>query len=68
MDWGSMLAEISFPILVTFYLLTRIESKLEQLTISIQTLTQHVSRAAGARVHPEGYGMDTHSYQTRSSE
>ncbi|MDQ0338524.1 hypothetical protein J2S00_001310 [Caldalkalibacillus uzonensis] len=43
MDWVALVAEISFPILVTFYLLTRIESKLEQLTFSIQSLTREVS-------------------------
>ncbi|GGK28849.1 hypothetical protein GCM10010965_22110 [Caldalkalibacillus thermarum] len=43
MDWIALVAEISFPILVTFYLLTRIESKLEQLTFCIQSLTQHIS-------------------------
>lgn len=42
MDWVALLAEVSFPILVTFYLLTRIESKLDQLTLSIQSLTQQV--------------------------
>lgn len=44
LDWVSLVAEVSFPILVTFYLLTRIEGKLEQLTFSIQTLTREVSR------------------------
>lgn len=48
LDWASLVAEISFPILVTFYLLTRIESRLEQLTASIQTLTREVSRRDGA--------------------
>lgn len=43
MDWIALLSEISFPILVTFYLLTRIESKLEQLSLSIQTLSNRVA-------------------------
>lgn len=44
MDWMALLTEIGFPVLVTFYLLTRIESKLEQLSLSIQTLSNKVAQ------------------------
>lgn len=43
MDWVSMIAEVSFPILVTFYLLSRIENRLEQLSRTIEELSSHVS-------------------------
>mgnify|MGYP001285150618 CR=1 FL=1 len=45
MDWMPLIAEIGFPIAVTFYLLTRIESKLEALTFSIQLLSDKLSQA-----------------------
>lgn len=48
MDWMALLTEISFPILVTFYLLTRIESKLEQLSLSIQSLSTNVAQLTHA--------------------
>ncbi|WP_096200082.1 YvrJ family protein [Bacillus sp. FJAT-45350] len=43
MDWITMVAEVSFPILVTFYLLNRIESKLEHLSRTISELAKQVN-------------------------
>ncbi|WP_407067061.1 YvrJ family protein [Geobacillus sp. G4] len=39
-----MISEVSFPILVSIYLLHRMETKLDQLTKSIQDLTIALSR------------------------
>jgi hypothetical protein len=39
MDWMSMISEVGFPILVTFYLLNRMETKIDQLSQSINDLT-----------------------------
>ncbi|MFB4168971.1 YvrJ family protein [Virgibacillus sp. JSM 102003] len=36
--WVSFVTEVGFPIVVTFYLLHRIEGKLNDLIISIQAL------------------------------
>ncbi|SIR57261.1 YvrJ protein family protein [Domibacillus enclensis] len=38
MDWMSMISDVGFPIIVTFYLLNRIETKVDQLTQSINDL------------------------------
>jgi len=38
--WITFLAEVGFPIAVTFYLLHRIEGKLNQLIESIHTLPE----------------------------
>lgn len=47
-DWVNLLQNLGFPIAVTFYLLMRIEAKLEQLASSIvrldQTLQEWVQR------------------------
>jgi hypothetical protein len=45
MDLFSMISEVSFPILVSIYLLYRMETKLDQLTKSIQDLTIALSRS-----------------------
>jgi len=39
-DWVNLLQNLGFPIAVTFYLLMRIEAKLEQLASSIVHLDQ----------------------------
>ncbi|KKB34146.1 YvrJ family protein [Bacillus thermotolerans] len=38
MDWLNMISDVGFPILVTFYLLYRIETKIDQLSQSIKDL------------------------------
>lgn len=38
--WISLLKDLGFPIVVTFYLLMRIEAKLEQLAATIVQLDQ----------------------------
>lgn len=40
--WISLLAEVGFPIAVTFYLLHRIEGKLDVLIESIDELPNHM--------------------------
>ena len=39
MDWPAMISEVGFPILVTFYLLNRMETKIDQLSQTINDLT-----------------------------
>ncbi|PMC34560.1 YvrJ family protein [Bacillus sp. UMB0899] len=39
MDWMAMISEVGFPIMVTFYLLNRMETKIDQLSNSINDLT-----------------------------
>lgn len=39
-QWASLITDIGFPIAVTFYLLTRMEGKLEHLSAAIQQLDQ----------------------------
>ncbi|MFJ8268701.1 YvrJ family protein [Peribacillus asahii] len=39
MDWAAIISEVGFPILVTFYLLNRMETKIDQLSQSINDLT-----------------------------
>jgi hypothetical protein len=39
MDWISLISEAGFPIVVTFYLLNRMETKIDQLSQSINDLT-----------------------------
>lgn len=39
-SWVSVLTEVGFPILVTFYLLHRVEGKLDVLNDSIQGLPE----------------------------
>jgi YvrJ protein family len=38
MDWVTMIGQVGFPIMVTLYLLHRMEKKLDQLTQSINDL------------------------------
>jgi hypothetical protein len=44
MDWISLISEVGFPILVTFYLLNRIETKIDQLSQSINGLTMSIKQ------------------------
>lgn len=37
-SWANLITELSFPIAITFYLLHRIEGKLDMLNESIQIL------------------------------
>jgi hypothetical protein len=39
MDWMAMISEVGFPIMVTFYLLNRMETKIDQLSQSINDLS-----------------------------
>lgn len=39
----SKLADFGFPVMVSWYLLVRMESKLDRLTESIATLTQSIA-------------------------
>lgn len=39
MDWMAMISEVGFPVMVTFYLLNRMETKIDQLSNSINDLT-----------------------------
>ncbi|WP_338754950.1 YvrJ family protein [Bacillus sp. FJAT-52991] len=38
MDWINLISEVGFPILITLYLLHRMEAKIDQLTQSIKDL------------------------------
>lgn len=40
--WLPLIAEVGFPIVVTFYLLHRIEAKLDMLNASIQSLPKAI--------------------------
>ncbi len=44
MDWMSMISEVGFPIMVTFYLLNRMETKIDQLSQSINDLTVSLNK------------------------
>ncbi|HCS73071.1 MAG TPA: YvrJ family protein [Clostridiales bacterium] len=39
-----MIADIGFPIVISVYLLVRIEKKMESLTVSIQSLTNAINK------------------------
>jgi len=41
-EWISFITEISFPIAITFYLLHRIEGKLDMLNESIRMLPERM--------------------------
>lgn len=41
-EWISLLADVGFPVVVTLYLLIRIEGKLESLALSIAELTKTI--------------------------
>lgn len=43
-DLIQMVSNVGFPVLVTLYLLTRVEGKLETLTVSINELAKTISR------------------------
>lgn len=43
-EWASLLANLGFPVAVTFYLLTRIEGRLESLNEAIGRLNQTISQ------------------------
>ncbi|CCQ98697.1 conserved hypothetical protein [[Clostridium] ultunense Esp] len=46
-EWTSLLANLGFPIVVTFYLLTRIEGKLQSLDETIRQLSQTIHQMKG---------------------
>lgn len=39
-----MISNVGFPVIITLYLLTRIEGKLETLTMSINDLSKTINR------------------------
>lgn len=41
-EWISLLADVGFPVVVTLYLLIRIEGKVESLSLSITELTKTI--------------------------
>jgi hypothetical protein len=41
-EWMNIISEVSFPIFVSFYLLYRIETKLEAVNQSIQSLPERL--------------------------
>lgn len=43
-QWLSVISEVGFPIIVTLYLLNRIESKLDTLNHSIQMLPSQLQK------------------------
>lgn len=43
-QWWTWISEVGFPIVVTFYLLHRIEQKLENVTKSLQQLPYQLSK------------------------
>ncbi|MBZ5752389.1 MULTISPECIES: YvrJ family protein [Metabacillus] len=43
-QWLSVISEVGFPIIVTLYLLNRIESKLDTLNHSIQMLPSELQK------------------------
>jgi hypothetical protein len=46
-EWTALLADLGFPVVVTLYLLVRIEGKLESLTVSIGELTKTIIQLKG---------------------
>jgi hypothetical protein len=46
-EWISLLADVGFPVVVTLYLLIRIEGKLESLNLSIAELTKTIIQLRG---------------------
>lgn len=40
-EWISLIGNVGFPIVVTLYLLHRIESKLDAVVLAIEKLPQH---------------------------
>ncbi|GAA3322611.1 YvrJ family protein [Ectobacillus funiculus] len=42
-EWIAYIGNIGFPIVVTLYLLHRIESKLDAVVVAIEKLPQHFS-------------------------
>ena len=43
-EWISMIGNVGFPIVVTLYLLQRIESKLDSVIVAIEKLPQQMTR------------------------
>ncbi|GBF12388.1 YvrJ family protein [Tepidibacillus infernus] len=43
-QWIPMIGEVGFPIIVTLYLLTRIEGKIDVLSHSITELTNSINK------------------------
>lgn len=44
-EWITLLTELSFPVAITFYLLHRIEGKLDMLNESIRTLPDKMKKS-----------------------
>ncbi|MGL4914134.1 MAG: YvrJ family protein [Romboutsia sp.] len=44
MDFVQMVANLGFPAIVTMYLLVRIEGKLEELSVSINSLSSNINQ------------------------
>jgi hypothetical protein len=42
-EWMKQIGNVGFPIVVTLYLLHRIESKLDAVVVAIEKLPQHFS-------------------------
>lgn len=47
MDISELIGNVGFPVAVTFYLLVRVESKLELLTSSINNLARIINKKEG---------------------
>jgi len=43
-EWASLLGNVGFPVLVSMYLLIRIEGKLEQLSTTISQLSSQIAK------------------------
>lgn len=44
MDFVSLISNVGFPVVIAMYLLIRIESKLDTLTVSINDLSKNISK------------------------
>ncbi|MFD3447925.1 YvrJ family protein [Microbacteriaceae bacterium 4G12] len=47
-DWVSLIGNVSFPIVVTLYLLHRIESKLEAVILAIEKLPKQLNTSSSS--------------------
>lgn len=43
-EWFTLVSDVGFPLVVTLYLLHRIEAKLDTVVLSIQHLTDEVKK------------------------
>lgn len=44
MDFVSLISNVGFPVVIAMYLLIRIESKLDTLTVSINDLSKSINK------------------------